>query len=153
MLRLYVHCLSFWFLFWKTENPLYLTFLYLYARVLMTDSFLLGSSPQQQRSRTTTTGRESRTQGKAGREGQMSRGYSKGPGHFTVCLTILQLLFYSDTCFILFDHCMIWSCAYVVTRDVLMVTGNYGVFMLNTNIFKHYSRKQIITMCEVQKQR
>jgi len=126
-------------------------FLYSYAIVLMTDLFLLGSSPQQQWSRTTTTGRDSRTQAKAGREGEMPRGDSKGPGHFTVFLTVLQVLFYSDTCFLLFDHCMIWSCAYVVTRDVLMVTGNYGFFMLNTNIFKHYSRKQIITICEVEK--
>ena len=117
LLRLYVHCQSFWFLFWKTENRLYLTLLYLYARFLMTDLFVLVSSPQQQRSRTTTTGRDSRTQRKAGREGEMPRGDSKGHGHFTVCLMVLQLLFYSVTCFLLFDHCMTWSCAYVVTRD------------------------------------
>ena len=69
----------------------------------MTDLFLLVSSPQQQRSRTTTVGRDSRTQRKAGREGEMPRGDSKGPGHFTVCLMVLQLLFYSDTCLLLFD--------------------------------------------------
>ena len=73
----------------------------------MTDLFLLGLSPQQQRSRTTTMGRDSRTQGKPGREGEMPRGDRKGPGHFTVCLTILPLLFYSDMHFLLFDHCMI----------------------------------------------
>jgi len=72
----------------------------------MTDLFLLGSSPQQQRSRRTSMGRESRTQGKAGR-GEMPRGDGKGPGHFTVCLTVLHLLFYSDVCFLLFNHCMI----------------------------------------------
>jgi len=32
-----------------------------------------------------------------------------------------------------------------------MVTGNYAFFMRNTNTFKHISRKQIITTCEVQK--
>jgi hypothetical protein len=136
LLHIYVNCLSFWFLFWKTENPPYLTFLYLYARVLMTDLFLSGSSPQQQWSRT-TTGRDSRTQGKAGREGEMPGGDSKGPRQFMVCLTILQLLLYSDTYFLLFDHCMIWSRAYVVTTDVLMVTGNYGFFIMNKNKFKH----------------
>jgi len=103
----------------------------------MTDLCLSGSSPQQQRSRRTTTGRDSRTQGKAGREGEMSGGDSKGPRQFTVCLTAVLLLFYSDTCFILFDHCMIWSPAYLFTTDVLMVTGNYGFFMPNTSIFKH----------------
>ena len=35
----------------KTGNPLYLTFLYLYARVMMTDLCLSGSSPQQQQSK------------------------------------------------------------------------------------------------------
>ena len=150
MLRLYVHCQSFWFMFWKTENPLYLTLLYLYARFVMTDLFLLVPSPQQQWSRT-TMGRDSRTQKKTGREGEMPRRDSKGRGHFTVCLMVLQLLFYSDTCFLFFDHSMTWSCAYVVTRHVLMVAGNSGFFMLNTNIIKHYSRKQIITICEVQK--
>lgn len=105
-LHLYVHCSSFWFLFWKIENPLYLTFLYLYARVLMTDLFLSGLSPQQQWSRRRTTGGDSRTQGKAGRDGEMSAGDSKGPRQFTVCLKVLQLLFYTDTCFLLFDHCM-----------------------------------------------
>jgi hypothetical protein len=104
-LHLYVHCSSFWFLFWKTENPLYLTFLYLYARVLMTDLFLSGSSPHQQWSRR-TTGRDSRTQGKAGRDAEMPAGDSKGPRQFTVCLNILQLLLYSDMWFLLFDHCM-----------------------------------------------
>jgi hypothetical protein len=152
MLRLYVHCLSFWFLFWKTENALYLTFLYLYARVLITDLFFSGSSPQQQRGRRTTTGRDSRTQGKAGREGEMPWGDSKLPHHFTVCLTVLQLLFYWNTCFLLFSHCIIWSNAYEVTTNVLRVTGNYGFLMPNTNIFKHYSRKQIITICEVKKE-
>jgi hypothetical protein len=71
------------------------------------------------------------------REGEMSGGDSKGPRQFMVCLTTLQLVFYSDTCFILFDHCVIWSSAYVVTTDVLMVTGNYGLFVLNTSVFKH----------------
>ena len=137
MLRLNVHCLSFCFLFWKTENPLYLTFLYWYARVVITDLFLSGSSPQQQRGRRTTTGRDSRTEGKAGREGEMPGGDTKGPRHFTVCLTILQLLFYLNTLFLLFDHCMIWSRAYEGTTDVLIVTGNYGFLMPNTNIFKH----------------
>jgi len=52
-------------------------------------------------------GRDSRTQRKAGREGEMPRGDSKAPGHFTGCLMVLQLLFYSDTCLLSFDHCMI----------------------------------------------
>ena len=73
----------------------------------MTDFCLSGSSPQQRRRRRTTTGRDSRTEGKAGREGEMSGRESKGPRHFMVCLPFLQLLFYSDTCFLLFDHCMI----------------------------------------------
>ena len=54
--------------------------------------------------------------------------------------------------FFLFDHCIIWSNAYEVTTNVLRVTGNYGFLMPNTNIFKHYSRKQIITICEVKKE-
>jgi len=78
-LCLYVHCLSLWFLFWTT-------LLYFYARVLMTDLFLLGSSPQQQRSGRTTMGGDWRTQGKAGRQGEMPAGDSKGPRHFMVCL-------------------------------------------------------------------
>ena len=150
MLRLYVHCQSFWFTFWKTENPL-LTLLSLYARVLMIGFMSLRLVTTQQRSRRTTAGRDSRTQRKVGRGGEMPREDCKGPHQFTVCLITLQLLLYSDTCFLLFDDGMIWSHAYVITTDVLMVTGNCGIFMLNTNIFKHLSIKQIIAICEVLK--
>ena len=69
-------------------------------------------------------GGDSRTQGRAGSEGGLPAGDSKRPHQFTVCLTALQLLFYSDTCFLLFHHCMTWSRAYLVTTDLLMVTGN-----------------------------
>jgi len=95
-------CIACHFVFcFERQNPLYLTFLYLYVTVMMTDLFLLGLSPQQQRSRTTTTGRDSRIQGKTGRESETPGGDSKGPGHFMVCLTILQLLFYLDLLFAL----------------------------------------------------
>ena len=149
MLRLYMHCHSFWFKFWKTENPL-LTLLSLYARVLMIGFMSLRLVTMQQRSRT-TVGRDSRTEREAGREGEMPGGNCKGPHQYTVCLITLQLLLYSDTCFLLFDDGMIWSHAYIITIDVLMVTGNCGIFMLNTNIFKHLSIKQIIAICEVLK--
>ena len=60
----------------------------------MTDLFLSGSSPQQQWSRRRTTGGDSRTQGKAGRDGEMFAGDSKGPRQFTVCLTLRRLMSY-----------------------------------------------------------
>ena len=109
-------------------------------------SCLSGLWPQQQWSRRTTVGRDSRTEREAGREGEMPGGNCKGPHQFTVCLITLQLLLYSDTCFLLFDDGMIWIHAYVITTDVSMVTGNCGIFMLNTDIFKHLSIKQIIAI-------
>ena len=128
-----------------------LTLLSLYARVLLIGFMSLRLVTTQQRSRRTTAGRDSRTQRKVGRGGEMPGEDCKGPHQFTVCLITLQLLLYWGTCFLLFDDGMIWSHAYVITTDVSMVTGNCGIFMLNTNIFKHLSIKQIIVICEVLK--
>ena len=61
----------------------------------------------QQRSRRTTAGRDSRTERKVGRVGEMPGEDCKGPHQFTVCLITLQLLLYLGTCFLLFDDGMI----------------------------------------------
>ena len=46
---------------------------------------------------TTTVGRDSRTERKAGREGEMPGGGCEGPHLFTVCLITLRLSLYSDS--------------------------------------------------------
>lgn len=106
-----LHCLSL-SLTLNCEMPIKLVnfnemSLSLYARVLMTGLMSLRLAQQQQQSRRTTMGRDSRTQRKSGREGEMAGGDCEGPRQFTVCSIALQLSLYSDMCFLLFDHGMI----------------------------------------------